>query len=106
MHGLANARLYAWNDFQPPKPDYFYIVGEVYVPNPGVDPLLVPAEPQGANPSILMLDLYLCQKAGAWPQVFVWKSVRYAKKLTDGYNSAEIRCDGNAVAAIAVEDTH
>ena len=103
---LKTRDWYAWNDFQPPKPDYFHIVGEVYVPNPGVNPLLVPTEPQGINPSILLLELYLCQASGLWPQIFVWKSVRYDKKITDGYSSFEIRCDGNVISTGKVEDTH
>lgn len=95
---------YAWNDLQPPIPDYFHITGEVFVPNPGVDPLLVPTVPQGFNPKILLLDLYLCQKPGIWPQVMVWKPVRYTRKIIDGYESVEILCDGERIASVKVED--
>ena len=28
---------YPWNNLMPPPPDDFHVVGEVYVPNPGVD---------------------------------------------------------------------
>lgn len=96
---------YAWNDLQPPTPDYFHITGEVNVANPGVDPMLVPTEPQGPNPTILMLDLYLCQRPGNWPQVLVWKSVRYDKKITNGYAEVQIMCDGKAIATVDVENT-
>lgn len=95
---------YAWNDLMPPAPDYFHITGEVYVANPGVDPLLVVAEPQGINPRILLLDLYLCQKPGFWPQVFVWKSVRLDKKIDTGYSDVEVRCGQKTLAAIGVAD--
>lgn len=97
---------FAWNDLRPPLPDYFHLTGEVYVSNPGVDPLLVIAEPQGVNPKILILDLYLCQKSGIWPQVFVWKTVRYEKKIKEGYSQVVIRCDGGDIATIDVEDAH
>lgn len=98
--------LFAWNDLQPPLPDYFYITGEVYVSNLGVDPMLVPAEPQGINPKILLLDLYLCQKSGFWPQVFVWKPMRYEKKISDGYEQVVVRCEGEDIATIDVANIH
>ncbi len=97
---------YAWNDLRPPLPDYFYITGEVYVSNPGVDPLLVPAEPQGINPDILILDLYLCQKPGIWPQVFVWKQVKFDKKISKPYKEVEIRCGTDVIAKVPVVDAH
>ncbi|MCC2113971.1 MAG: hypothetical protein KDJ16_18190 [Hyphomicrobiales bacterium] len=97
---------YAWNDLQPPQPDYFHITGEVLVPNPGVEPLLVPTEPQGINPQILMLDLYLCQKPGFWPQVLVSKPVRYDKKITTGYTEVNIMCQGKIIARVKVDDIH
>jgi len=97
---------FAWNDLSPPAPDYFHLTGEVFVANPGVDPLLVASEPQGINPKILLLDLYLCQKSGFWPQVLVWKPVRFEKKISDGYTDVVIRCDGEEIVSLQVEDTH
>ena len=97
---------YAWNDLMPPQPNYFRITGEVYVPNPGVDPMLVPTEPPGINPAILLLDLYLCQQSGIWPQVYVWKPVRFEKKIIRGYTHAQIMCEGKQIASIEVQDVH
>lgn len=94
---------YAWNDFQPPQPDFFHITGEIYVPNPGVEGLLVPTYPPGINPEILLLDLYICQKPGRWPQAFVWIPVRYSKKISQGYSSAEVLCEGNVIAKVPAE---
>lgn len=97
---------HAWNNLQPPKPDFFHIIGEVYVPNLGVEPHLHYAEPQGINPEILLLDLHLIQLPGAWPRVFVWKQVRYDRVITKGYTEVEIRCDGNVLARVPVDDIH
>lgn len=96
--------LFAWNDFQPPTPDYFNLTCEVYVSNPGVVPLLATADPQGINPKVLTLDLYLCQEAGFWPQVFVWKALSFRKKISSGYTEVQIRCDGTVIAAETVAD--
>lgn len=96
----------AWNDLMPPRPNFFYVTGEVYVANPGVDPLLTPTEPQGINPRILLIDLYLCQRPGIWPQVFVWKAVRFEKKILRGYDEVQILCDGQPIATVPVEDVH
>lgn len=60
-----------WNDTMPPKPDTFHMVGEVQVPNPGVEVLLAPRTPQGINPQTLLLTLLLVQRAGVWPQLVV-----------------------------------
>ena len=97
---------YAWNDLMPPQPDFFHITGEVYVSNPGVEPMLTPSVPQGINPAILMLDLYLCQKPGIWPQVFIWRSVRFDKKIVDKYTHAHIMCGGDILATVDVQDVH
>jgi len=77
---IESRNWYAWNNLQPPGPPHFHIVGEVYVPNPGVHTLLVPKSPQGINPLILLLDLYLKQEPGIWPDVLVWAPARYDKQ--------------------------
>jgi hypothetical protein len=97
---------YAWNDLQPPRPDYFHLTGEVCVPNPGVDVLLTPTIPQGVNHKILMLDLYLCQKPGVWPQVKVWMPARFDKKISEGYSEVNIMCSGNIIERVQVVDVH
>jgi hypothetical protein len=91
----------------PPSPDDLHVLGEVYVPNPGVEPTLVMKEPQGINPRILLLDLILCQKPGMWPQVFVWKQVRYDKTgRVLRYDQVDVFCGSDIIASIPVEDIH
>ena len=81
----------AWNDLMPPKPDYLHVIGEIEVPNPGVEPLLRPSEPQGRNPLILILDLYLCQMPGMWTQALTWKPVRFDTEIDgSGYTQVHI----------------
>ncbi len=98
---------YAWINFMPPPPEEFHVVGEVYVPNPGVDPLLTPRRPQGINPSILLMDLYLYQKPGVWPQVLVWKQVRYDKVVRGKrYTQVQVFCGDQVIAELPVEEIH
>ncbi|HJU40844.1 MAG TPA: hypothetical protein VJ724_14835, partial [Tahibacter sp.] len=75
---------YAWINKMPPPPDDFHVVGEVEVPNPGIEALLTVRSPQGINPDILLLDLHLFQKPGVWPQVVTWVQARYDKVLKPG----------------------
>jgi hypothetical protein len=97
---------YAWLNLMPPPPDDFHVVGEVYVPNPGVDPFLTPKNPQGINPQILLLDLYLIQRPGIWPQVFVWKQARYDKIGGARYTQVQVFCGDELIADIPVQEVH
>ncbi|HEX3151564.1 MAG TPA: hypothetical protein VHR66_26040 [Gemmataceae bacterium] len=99
----ATRDWFAWNNFMPPKPDDFHVVGEVQVPNPGVDLLLVPRNPQGINPHILLLDLILVQRPGLWIQIPVWKSVRY-DKYNASYTSVQIFACDQVIANVPVEE--
>lgn len=99
---IATRGWYAWNNLMPPKPDDFHIVGEVEVPNPGVEVLLVPKSPQGINPRILLLDLFLIQKPGIWPQIVVWKQARY-DKVNVTYDSVQVFYGSTVIADVPVD---
>lgn len=104
---LKTQDWYAWLNLMPPSPDDFHVVGEVYVPNPGVDPLLTYKNPQGINPDILLLDLHLIQKPGIWPAVFVWKQARYDKiVIKTKYTQVQIFCDDDIIVDIPVHVVH
>lgn len=104
--GFETREWYAWLNRMPPPPDDFHVIGEIYVPNPGVTPILVPKVPQGINPAILLLDLYLIQQPGAWPSVFVWKQIRYEKIApTVRYTQVHIFCEEKTIADIEVVET-
>ncbi|HVL66350.1 MAG TPA: hypothetical protein VM364_03715 [Vicinamibacterales bacterium] len=98
---------YAWNDLMPPSPDEVHVVGEVLVPNPGVQPELTYRVPQGANPAVLLLELRLVQSAGMWPQVLTWKPVRYTAVLCAApYTQAIVFQGDETVVALDVETVH
>lgn len=102
--GVTTRDWRAWVNLMPPKPDDLHVVGEVLVPNPGVEPLLTPRIPQGINPAILMLDLLLLQRGGIWPQVLVWRTARY-DKIVEGvpYEQVQVMCGSDTLATVAVE---
>ena len=103
--GAKTREWYAWNNLMPPRPFQFHIIGEVQVPNPGVEALLVPREPQGTNPRHILLDLILIQKPGIWPQVLTWVQARYDKVLRGkGYEQAQVFCGDETIADIEVEN--
>ncbi|NUM53020.1 MAG: hypothetical protein HUU46_05195 [Candidatus Hydrogenedentes bacterium] len=102
---IATRDWYAWNNLMPPKPDDFHVTGEVQVGNPGIEVLLTPRTPQGINPTILILDLILVQLPGVWPQVVVWKPVRYDKNNAT-YKQVQIFYRACEVANIPVVDVH
>lgn len=95
----------AWLDKMPPKPDGLHVIGDVMVSNPGMRPTLSMRVPQGINPSILMLDLYLIQQPGIWPQVEVCAPARFDRVMPPGasdYTSVEIYLDKEQIAQIDV----
>lgn len=100
---------YAFADVRPPRPDFLHVCGTVTVGNPGIEPLLVEANPQGINPQILVLDLYEVQLPGVWPQVQTKKTVRFDKIIEEGdpdYKQVSIRQNGTQIALIDIEKAH
>jgi hypothetical protein len=97
------ANWYAWNNLMPPPPPSFHIIGEVEVPNPGVDVFLFEHVPQGTNPKILRLDLVLVQRPGVWPQLVVRKQVRF-DKYNAIYDQVVIFSDGAPIAEVPVNN--
>lgn len=88
----------------PPPPDVLHVRGQVEVPNPGVDVSLNRREPQGINPTILLLDLVLVQQPGQWPQVVVKKLATYEEKGRDlPFVTVEIHAEGQPVISVPVE---
>jgi hypothetical protein len=107
QEGTRTRDWYAWLDLMPPTPDHLHVTGEVWVANPGIDAVLRPHEPQGINPRILLLDLWLCQKPGVWPQIFVWTCAHYRKTgLHLRYDQVDILCDGAIIASMPVHEIH
>lgn len=98
---------YAWNNLMPPGPFTFHIKGLVEVPNTGVRAQLVPKEPQGINPDILLLDLVLIQLPGVWPRVLTWTEARYHEVGVElKYTKVNIFCNEHLIAEAKVENIH
>lgn len=68
---------YAWLNKMPPGRPSLHVTGIVQLPTPGYDAMLVEAQPQGTNPTELILDLKVTPRPGIWPQVVTPVSVRY-----------------------------
>jgi len=96
-------RWYAWNNMMPPGPPTFHIIGDVEVPNPGVDAYLCERVPPGFNPAIILLDLVLIQRPGLWPQMVVHRFVHFEKSGIR-YDQAEVFSGGTLIAKVPVED--
>jgi hypothetical protein len=102
--GAATRQWYAWLNTMPPKPDDFHVTGEVQVANPGIEALLLKREPQGINPSILLLDLHLVQKPGIWPAKVSWAQARYDEVPAAGsYTEVNVFCESKAIARMDVQ---
>ena len=83
----------------PPGPVTFHISGLVFLPTPGYEVRLVPAAPQGINPTDLILDLQVTPRTGFWPQVVTPVTVRYDQRPAGvEYRTVLVRePDGDAV---------
>ncbi|MBC3809862.1 hypothetical protein [Undibacterium aquatile] len=94
---------HAWLNTMPPKPDDFHVAGDVVVGNPGVEAIFTMREPQGINPTILILDLYLNQKPGNWPQVMTCAPAKFSRVMppnSTSYQAVEIYSQGQKVGFI------
>lgn len=74
---------YAWLNAMPPPPDDLHVIGKVLVANPGIEAILCERHPPGINPTILLLDLFLVQRPGPWPDVQTWTTCRYEEIYFD-----------------------
>ena len=100
----ASRNWHAWNNQMPPKPDDFHIVGEVDVPNPGVDVELMARVPQGINPGIILVDMIFVQRPGNWPQIITTKQFRFDRVLVNSnYHEAHVFMATKLVVKIPVE---
>ncbi len=103
---METKNWYAWIDTMPPKPHTLYVIGEILIDPLGVTPKLFIKEPQGINPSILLLDLRLVPLTplqGATSSPAAWIPCRFEKTLTPSeprYSEVEVFFDGEKIAHI------
>jgi len=82
------------------------VMGEVQVPNPGVEVSLSYAVPQGINPAILLLRIEFYQRPGIWPQVLTWKQVHFARISTGPANYTQADVVSGGLIAVHVPVQH
>jgi hypothetical protein len=97
---------YAWINTMPPKPDDLHVIGQVIVPNPGIEALLTARESSG-NFNVIELDLHLVQRPGMWPAVVSVAQARYDQVLSPvspKYAHASIFLDGTLIEKLEVDE--
>lgn len=103
---LETSDWYAWLNLMPPGPPSLHVIGLVLAPTPGYEARMKPATPQGINPKQLILDLELVPLPGVWPDVLTWISARYDQENSPDYDDVAIRCGGEILAVVPVEEVH
>jgi hypothetical protein len=99
----------AWVDLMPGNAGSFYVVGWVYVGNPGVKASLRARYPLAATPDLLQLDLYVQQQhpENAWIQVMTWTEARFeidAGSTSARYKQVQIFSNGNLIKTMDVQE--
>ncbi len=90
----------AVEDRQPPGAR-LRVTGTVTTTMSNQDPRLTKANPQGINPSILLLDLTIETTGDVGSAVMGKPEVQYREDITAGqYSSVEIRYEGRSLASI------
>lgn len=78
----------------PPGPRKLIVAGTVVVGHPGHRVTLKPAQPQGFNPRILLMNLTVERVEGNFPQVVTDVPVRYEEVGPADYDRVTILPDG------------
>jgi hypothetical protein len=95
---------YALLNIMPPGPARLHVKGEVQVLNTKMHARLLKKEPQGINPTILLLDLILIQEPGPAGQIVFFVEVQYEQLAKNHlYREVTVFSDGQAIATIPVE---
>ena len=94
---------YASHDHMPPGPKTLHVSGKCEFPTAGYSVELKPAEPQGINPKIYILDKIVHEPEKPGSDVITTVEVRYDEKTETEYDQVQIRPDG---VTIEVEHTH
>lgn len=92
----------AWVDRQPPGPGSFHLTGIVELRHSGFEVTLEPANPQGFNPAILMMNLTVTELDGMHMQAIEARGVRYDISPYQGnlYKEVTILHNGEMIAHI------
>ncbi len=83
----------AIHDFQPPRPPRLRVHGKCTFPTPGYKVSFKHHNPQGINPSILLLDKIVTPPTGPEPDVVTTIDVHYEEQTGNHYTEVEILPD-------------
>ena len=85
---------YASHDHMPPGPKTLHVRGKCTFPTDGYSVELKPADPQGINPKIYILEKIVHKPTGNVAQVETVEEVTYDEETDQEYDQVEIRPDG------------
>jgi len=88
---------YASHDHMPGKPKTLYVTGKCKFPQPGYSVELRPANPQGINPKIYLLDKIVRKPLDPAADVITTVEVRYEEQTDTEYDQVTIQPDGVTV---------
>lgn len=84
---------YASHDHMPPGPKTLRVTGKCKFPTAGYRVELTPANPQGINPKIYILDKIVHVPRPPVPQVETMVDVNYEEKTETEYDQIQIKPD-------------
>ena len=85
---------YASHDHMPPGPKTLYVSGKCEFPTEGYSVELRPADPQGINPKIYILERIVHKPSGPAADVVTTVDVRYEEQTDTEYDQLQITPDG------------
>jgi hypothetical protein len=77
----------------PPGPKTLYVTGKCEFPTAGYSVELRPADPQGINPKIYILEKIVHEPSGPAADVLTVVEVRYEEQTDTEYDQVQIRPD-------------
>lgn len=93
----------AIHDFMPPRPARLRVEGKCTFPTPGFKVILSRKQPQGINPTILILEKQVIAPTGPEPDVITTLVAEYHETTDQHYTEVQIVPDGTN---IKVQDVH
>lgn len=97
------SRWKAWHDHQPISGPVLHITATCQFPTPGYTVTLRPAQPQGVNPAIYIMDRSVTAPSGLVPQVITDVPVHYTEKTNNEYKEILILPDDQRITVEEVQ---
>jgi hypothetical protein len=88
---------YASHDHMPPGPKKLHVTGKCTFPTAGYSVELKPADPQGINPEIYLLEKIVTEPTGPAATVITTVEVQYDEQTDTEYKQVQIIPDGGTI---------